>query len=214
MRRILSSLLVTAAAVLLGACSTVRTVDNDVRSFSTLPAVPVGTAYRFERLPSQKEMGAPQEQLEAMAQQALAKVGLQRNDAAAKYSVQIGARVQRDAYAPWETAWPGGFGWNGLYGRDYFVTRSGRVVWSPHPGFGPWGPWPGWNSMDTPYYRREVSVVMRDVATSQIVYETHAAHDGRWSDTGPVLAAMFDAALQGFPQPPSGLRRVDTQIAR
>ncbi|HSV51683.1 MAG TPA: DUF4136 domain-containing protein [Burkholderiaceae bacterium] len=203
MRRALSGILSLAFLLLLGGCAGIRLVDNDVRSFSSLPAVAVGTTYRFERLPSQQTHGAAQEQLEAMAQKALAKVGLQRNDAAPKYSVQIGARMQKDPRAPWDDPWPG---W-GMHGRDHVVTGSGRVVFMPGFGFG-FGRW------ESPYYRREVSVVMRDLATSKVVYETHASHDGRWSDSEAVFPAMFDAALRGFPQPASGPRRVDVEIGR
>lgn len=200
MRRALLGIL-SLAFLLLGGCAGIRLVDNDVRSFSSLPAVPVGTTYRFERLPSQQSHSAAQDQLEAMAQKALAKVGLQRNDTAPKYSVQIGARLQKDPRAPWDDPWPG---W-GMHGRDYIVTASGRVVFMPGLGFGRW---------ESPYYRREVSVIMRDTATSKVVYETHASHDGRWSDSEAVFPAMFDAALRGFPQPPSEPRRVDVEIGR
>ena len=45
-------------------------------------------------------------------------------------------------------------------------------------------------------------------------YETHAAHDGPWLDPDRALGAMFDAALQGFPAPPAGKRRVDILLPR
>ena len=45
-----------------------------------------------------------------------------------------------------------------------------------------------------------------------MVYETHAVNDGPWSDSQAVLPAMFQAALQGFPNPPQGVRRVDIQV--
>jgi hypothetical protein len=182
--------------LLLGGCAGIRLVDNDVRSFSTLPAVPVGTTYRFERLPSQQTLGASQDQLEAMAQKALAKVGLQRDDATAKYSVEIGARLQVDPRAPWDYPYPYPYWGGGWYGPRHFFGGP--------PGFG--------MTWDSPYYRREVSVVMRDLGTGKVVYETRAAHDGRWSDSEVIFPAMFDAALRGFPQPAPGPRRVDVQI--
>lgn len=190
------SAFLTLVLLLLGGCAGIRLVDSDVRSFSSLPAVPVGTTYRFERLPSQQSRGASQDQLEATAQKALAKVGLQRNDTNPKYSVQVGARLQVDPRAPWDDPYPYP-GW-GMYPRGYFFAG---------PGFG----LGGWSS---PYYRREVSVVMREIATAKVVYETHAAHDGRWSDSEVIFPAMFDAALKGFPQPPTGPRRVDVEIGR
>jgi len=46
------------------------------------------------------------------------------------------------------------------------------------------------------------------------VYETHASNDGPWLDNRTVLPAMFEAAMQGFPNPPPGPRRVDIQVGR
>ena len=50
---------------------------------------------------------------------------------------------------------------------------------------------------------------MRDLTTSQVVFETRAVNDGVQSETLAVLSAMLDAALQGFPQPPAGPRRIN-----
>jgi hypothetical protein len=52
-------------------------------------------------------------------------------------------------------------------------------------------------------------VLVRDVASNKVVFESHANNDGPWVDQPQALAAMFDAALQGFPNPPQGPRRVD-----
>ncbi|MCJ0761825.1 DUF4136 domain-containing protein [Variovorax terrae] len=187
-------------AFLLSGCASTLLVDSDVSSFSTLKALPgpAHAAYRFERLPSQQRPGASQDQLEAMAQQALAKVGLRRDDAAPSYSIQIDARVQR-MLPPW--AGPGdGWGRGGPYGYGYW----GRGAYlAPYPRF-----------PESPWYQREVSLVMRDLASNLVVYETRAAHDGPWPDSASILPVMFDAALQGFPTPPTGLRRVDIEIPR
>lgn len=188
-----------SAVLLLGGCASTRLVDSDVRSFSSLPATTTSAVYRFERLPSQQYYGEQQAQVEAMAQQALAKVGLQRNDSAAKYSVQIIAQTQpeiRYDYDPW---WPGwGPGWGpGWRGR-------GAMFW-PH-GF------PAYS--ETRLYKHEVGLLLRDLASSQLVYETHAVHDGLWSDSAAIWPVMFQAALSGFPNPPPGMRRVNIEIPR
>ena len=60
----------------------------------------------------------------------------------------------------------------------------------------------------------EASLVIRRLIDNQVVFETRAKHDGRWSDDEAVLPAMFQAALQGFPNPPRGLRRVTIEIPR
>ncbi len=67
---------------------------------------------------------------------------------------------------------------------------------------------------DTPYYRREVHLLVRRLSDSMLVFETRANHDGRWSDDAAVLPAMFEAALRGFPNPPQGLRRVNIEMPR
>jgi hypothetical protein len=63
-----------------------------------------------------------------------------------------------------------------------------------------------------PLYISEASVLMRDLQTGQIVYDSRARHDGPWHDTENVLAALFVAALQGYPNPPQGVRRVDVPL--
>lgn len=197
MRRAYAAFASFLVIFLLAGCAGVRLVDSDVRSFSTLPALAPGAAsYRFERLPSQQSHSAAQDQLEAVAQKALSKVGLRRDDATPTYSIQVGARLQVDPRAPWDDPWYGGWGMYGYRRGAYFA-----------PGFGTMG----WSS---PYYRREVSILMRELASAKVVYETHASHDGRWSDSDVVFPAMFDAALKGFPQPPQGPRRVDVEIGR
>ena len=51
-------------------------------------------------------------------------------------------------------------------------------------------------------------------AAGAVVFESHASHDGIWPDSEAVLAAMLDAALQGFPTPPAGARQVNIEIPR
>ena len=183
-------------AGLLSGCATTWKVDSEVRTFSSLPAVPPGAAYRFERLPSQQSHGEQQAKLEGIAQQALAKVGMPRNDAAAKYSVQIGARAQRES-SPWEDTWPG---W-GLAGRDYAVTPTGQIVWVQ-----------SFARPELPWFRREVSLIVRELGSNQVVYETHAVHDGRWADSTAVLPAMFEAALSDFPRAAPGVKKVEITV--
>ena len=57
-------------------------------------------------------------------------------------------------------------------------------------------------------------MVMRDLTTQKVVFETRAVHDGVWSDGLAVLPAMLDSALLGFPQPPAGVRRINVEIPR
>jgi len=192
MLRVFSMLLVVVA---LTGCATGFLLDNQVQSFSHLTTLPSPATYRFERTPSQQADPA-QSALEALADPALHRVGLRRDDAAPRFSVQVSARTVRmlSPYAdPWD-AWGGGWGM-GFGGGGVGI------------GFGmPFG------RMESPWYRREVGVVMRDLASNQVVYETRATNTGPWLDNRMVIPAMFDAALQGFPNPPPGPRRVDIQV--
>jgi len=204
-----SFIAVCLVALGLAGCGSMRLVDSDVRSYTTPPLVPVGARYRFERLPSQQDQAdtAEQTQLEAIVQPVLAKAGLQRDDAAAGYSVQISVDVKVDPYAPWDQSsigwWPG---FN--FGRG---VHGGNVWFVNHHSFRGWS---GFGMSELPYYWYQVSLIIRSLNTAQVVYETHAAHDGRWANSQAILPAMFEAALQGFPNPPQGARHIDIEIPR
>ncbi len=191
--------LLVAALVLLAGCSGMRIVDSDVRAFTTHQGVTVPASYRFERMLSQQARGEPQERLEAIVQAELAKVGMRRDDAAARYSVAFELRVARDPRAPWDDP-PY---WGGMY-RSLIVTPGGTILHVPTLPL----------QFDLPYYRREIQLLVRRLSDGQLVFESRAHHDGRWSDDAAVVPAMFEAALSGFPNPPQGLRRVDVQLPR
>ena len=200
MDRLLRLLTLALVAAALAGCATGFKLDNQVQSFSALPALPAQPTFRFERMPSQQ--GDPhQTTLELMADPALHRAGLRRDDASPQYSVQVAGRSQQ-VLSPWAS--PYGWGWGGW--NAGFGGWGGRgAAWGL--GFG--GPWPAWDSY---WFRREVSVIVRELPSNRVVYETSALNDGPWYDSGAVLPAMFDAAMQGFPNPPPGPRRVDIQV--
>ena len=200
MVRIARFVLAAAAAVVLAGCATGYLLDNQVQSFSQLQALPAPATYRFERSLSQQADPA-QHALEALADPALHKAGLRRDDAQPRYAVQVSARTDR-TLSPYADPWDR-WGWGG-FGGGWGVGLSGR-----HFGLGFGGPFP---RTDSYWFHREVSVVVRDLATARVVYETHAINDGPWLDNRSVLPAMFDAAMHGFPNPPPGPRRVDIQV--
>lgn len=202
------------AALLLAGCASVIRIDNQVESFARWQDRPSGTAvpappqvYRFERLPSQQ--GARnQDELETLAEAALGRVGWSRAAEAtpAPWRVQVNASVVRLPRAPWEDPYDvwGPFGYPyGLPGRDYVVTGTGQVIF-----------FPAFPRFETPYYQRAVAIVIREAASGRVVYETRAAHDGRWNSTPSLWTAMIDAALAGFPVPPAGVRQVNIDIPR
>jgi hypothetical protein len=193
------TLAAASAALLLAGCATGYRMDNTVQSFSGLQnGLAAPPTYTFERLPSQANQPS-QEQIEKLADAALFNAGLRRDDASPRYSVQVAARVQR-AVSPWADPWDPWGGWGGS-----FLYGGPRVGWGM--GFG--GPFP---RMDQAWFQREVSVLVRERASGKVVYETRANNEGPWLEPGGALSAMFSAALQGFPNPPAGPRRVDIQL--
>ena len=193
--RLAGAAIVALSALGLSGCATGFLLDNQVQSFSSLQAVPAQPTYRFDRLPSQ-QADAAQVQLEAFADQALHQAGFRRDDAAPRYAVQVTARVQR-MLSPFADPWDR-FGW-GLGGWRF--GRRGGI------GLGL-----GSGTMEPSWFHREVNVIVREIATNKVMYETRAVNDGPWMDSSSVLPAMFQAALQGFPNPPQGPRRVDIQV--
>ena len=206
-----------AGLLLLGGCAGVIRLENDVRSYAdwtpsasgaVMRPVP-GDFYRLEHRPSQRQDPAPQQEaIDTIARDALARAGLRQAPEplpagmpSPRWTVELGARSIRLPYAPWDEPRPWGFSLGIGVGH---VGRHGSI------GLGlPLFPAPA-----VPYYQREVSVVLRDASNGHVVYETSAAHDGPWADNPTIWAALYDAALQGFPQPPSGARRVVTEVPR
>ena len=186
---------------LVGCASGPRIVAAEVRANAAQgpgAALLQAVHYRFEPQPPVAGQPAPA-QIEALAQAALARVGAVRDDANARVSVQAHASV----YAGWTSTWaePSNASIALGFGTGW---RGGGV------GFGFGGPL--WWDDSVPIYISEVSLVMRDLQSGQIVYDTRARHDGTWSNTPAVLAALFAAALQGYPAPPIGPHRVDVPL--
>jgi hypothetical protein len=188
--RPLRPLLLGLAIASLAACSTTRVVEGQVKSFSTLTTVPAPATFQLERLPSQQ--GQEFDTILALAEQSLQRAGLQRDDAAPRLRVQIsvesGSVPRYDPYGPY--GFNGGWSVGGWYGGGFGM----RSIWRMGD--------------PTPLHHRAVGVVMRDAQTQKVVYETSAVHDDVWVQDPEVYGLLFDAALTGFPQPPSGPREV------
>ena len=118
-------------ATLLGGCATHRVVEGAVRSFSQLPATANAQqpmTYRLERLPSQQD--ASFDPILALAEQALARAGLARDDAGGQWVVQLGAQAgftpRRDPFYDGPGWAFGGWGWYG--GRGGWGSGAGCWV--------------------------------------------------------------------------------------
>ncbi len=192
-----------ACVAALGGCASTRLVDSQVVAIANVPATMTlqGARYRFERLPSQAnnpEAGLAEQQ----AEQALAAVGLVRQDTTAQLSVQVGFMGTEYLADPWGRP----YGWGAPYGA---VSIGHGVGWGSGVGFGM-----SMRLPPPPQYRREVSLILRDLRSGQVVYETRAVHDGPWSDSKTIFATLFQAALAHFPNPPASPFRVNIQIPR
>ena len=178
--------------LVLTGCASVRLVDNQVTTFSSWPAMPPGpnTPYRFERLPSQ-QADPGQAELEALTRTALSRVGLADAPATARYSVQVTFStevVERFVDDPFYPYGRPGWMFGGPFGYGFPMTE--RV------------------------YKRNLNLLVRDLASNQVTFESRAVHDGPWRDSFAIVPAMLEAAVQGFPQPPNGTRRVNVEIPR
>jgi hypothetical protein len=206
----------------LAGCAGTLRIDNQVRSFaqwSEASPTPSGSAashpapqppqnFRFDRLPSQQAPGGnlAQDRLESLAAAELQAFGWQlaESGTGAAWRVQVEASTQRLSRAPWEDPWDGYRGYfHAGVGLGTYRSGAGGVIWVPVL------PPPS-----APYFLREVSLVIREAGSGQVVYETRANHEGRWNSTPELWSAMLRAALQGFPNPPAGPRRVDIDIER
>lgn len=198
--------LAAMALTFLTGCASMRLIDSDVVSMAAVPPGMSlqGAKYRFERLPSQvhnPEAGLAEQQ----AQAAMTAVGLVRDDAGASLSVMLGFSGSQYPADPWGR--PLGPGWT-PFGNIAIGSGFGVVLGS-HVGLGM-----GMRFPPPTHYRREVSVIMRDLKSGQVVYETRASHAGPWSDNVPIFATLFQAALANFPNPPAGPRRVNIEVPR
>ena len=204
----------TLSSLLLSGCSSMRVIESQVQTNTQWPTViasqTAGTAkahFRLDRLPADVnnlQAGWAEVELEA----ALAPLGWTRNDIQAQYTIWIGVRAAEFIADPW--------------GRPVRSPWVNRFNFSVGTGYRPHGL--GWGvGMNTGMragfpppsgYAQEVSIIIRDLQTSNVVYQTKAVHEGPWTDHQNIWRAMIAAALQGFPNPPVLNRRVDTSIAR
>ncbi len=192
----LVTLWLAATGTLVG-CATSRVIDSDVQSFPGTPTAVVPSSFSFERLPSQKN-AQNQDALEAMAATALDKRGLKQSAVDPTYRVQLNFQSELLARDPRPGSYPisvgFGFGYGNYDRRDRYGTSSFGLVMQPS------------------WYRNSVHLVLRESTSSSVAYETSASFDGPWSDAGNLFPAVLDAALDGFPNPPSGPRKVVIEL--
>lgn len=180
-------LMLTLSLGFLSGCASLNSFSSQVNSHGTWPADRQPGAYIFERLPSQTatpELATRQTQLEDAARPALAAAGFtEAADASlAKVVVQLASQVQVEARPPLDNFWYpyGRWGWGGFWGPG-----RGGLALGVH--------------MEPPYVQMQVSVLMRDRSTHQVLYETRARHERLGSVDARLYPLLFEAALKDFP---------------
>jgi hypothetical protein len=176
-------------AALLVACAA-PPPQATVQVFAVAPQLPRGTAYRHDRLPSQAYR-PDQAVMESVADTMLARAGLRRDDANPRLSVQVTISQDAVAYAP---AWGGSSVGVGIGGGSWGGGWGGSSV-----GIGMSFPLGGAPS----YPVQRVDVLLRDLPSGQVVFQSQAS-----SNSGVSPANLVEAALRDFPSAPPGTRVV------
>lgn len=206
MPRLVSTLAIVALALVLGGCAAFNNLNNEVSTFGPWPAERKPASFVFERLPSQQAHSERQTELETAARGALEAAGFRAaaDVDGAEYLMQVGARVTSND--PWiynePLFWRGGF----RYGRGFGYSRWGHG-WAPG-----WGPYGGFDY--SPTFEREVALLIRDRKTGKLLYEARASNTGPSTSIDYLMPAMFEAALNGFPNAGPNPRNVTTQISK
>ncbi len=205
-RRLILSALAAASVVAITGCAGPYTVSADVSSYGSWPADRRPGSYAFDRLPSQQqseEAAKRQETLENAAKAALEKAGFKpaADAKSADVLVTLGARITAYDPVPWDD--PLWWRWRG------------RLI-SPRYGYAPG--WGGFGWRHDPFfdrrYDRAVAVLVRDRASGEALFETHASNEGFTAGGESTISTLFDAALAEFPKVEPKSHRVSVQATR
>ncbi len=201
----LKSFALATSVFALGGCAGIGAINSEVSTYGSWPAERKVATYAFERLPSQQEHADEQKLIEESASGALALAGFTPADtpADAQVTVQVGARV-----GTFER-WP--------YADPFWRNVSVGYFYGLHRGIGRWGVgigagYSGWSG--SVGYEREVELFIRDQKTGQLLYEARARNNGASSAIGPLLPAMFSAALKDFPDGGPNPRSVNVEFSK
>ncbi len=200
------------AAVVLTGCAAFNQVGVDVASFGAWPTGRAAGAFAFDRLPSQTDGGPAQDTLEAAAREALERVGFSAATDAARADVlvQVGTRAGRLIDPSGSSiGWGVGIGTGGRSGGRVSGGVNLGFPIGTAPGSLYFGP-PGWPDNYSRDYR-EASLLLIDRPSRKVLLELRARAEGRLSGDA-LLAPLFEAMLQGFPDIAPGTRRVTVPL--
>lgn len=185
----------------LGGCASLNTLSAEVASFGSWPAQRAPGTFAFDRLPSQSARADAQAQMEEAALPALEAAGfsLAPPGAEPQFLVQIGARLTRFDRSAWD---------------DPLWRRGGFGPW--HPATLPPAAWPAWRwpgpYAGLPIYQREVAILIRERASGAPLFEARAFNDSTAPGQRSWFAAMYAAAMSGFPQVQESPTRVSVPL--
>jgi hypothetical protein len=182
-----------ALSLCLSACATTLQLGSEVSAYSQWVETRRPATYAFERSPSQEARGVHRQQIEDAARGALEAMGFTHTCDVnrADVIVHVGARArvtrtrQSSAAARHKATVPGGPTDFSKYHIDY-VTID----------------------------RREVALLIRDRASGQVLYGASASNRGRSIADTAILAAMFEATLEDFPNASLHPRQVAIELGR
>lgn len=204
-RRLILTALAAASVVAITGCAGPYTVSADVSTYGNWPADRKPGSYAFDRLPSQQqsdEAAKRQASLEDAARGALERAGFKPAADAKSADVLVTRAPSVTAYdpVPWDD--PLWWRWRGR-------------LFAPRYGYAGWGGW-GWRQ--DPFfdrrYDRAVALLMRDRATGEALFETHASNEGFTAGSDSTVGTLFDAALAEFPKVEPKSHRVSVQAVR
>lgn len=186
-----------AAVLALAGCASMNSVTSEVASYGEWPTGRAPGTYAIERLPSQKAHESELGLLEPGARHALEQAGFKpAADAAdADVVVQLGGRMTRTDYVPWE---------------DPLWWRWGPHYWH-RPGYY-WRPGWAWPPQYDTQYDQEVALLIRDRRTSTPLYEAHATNASSMRPSQAVVDAMFQAAMKDFPNAVPKAHRISVSL--
>lgn len=190
---------IIALTLFLSACASgPRVIDAEVRTQAAhSPGADILDAMRYRFDQTEGTVGSlSASRVIALAAAALDRVGAVEDTRNPAVGVQVTAQVGNYWYDPLHDV-----------SNPQVSLGLSNYGYGLGVGFG----WPMWNT-PTPIYTAEVSLVMRDLSSGQIVYDTHASREGSWQDVELVLPALFAAALQGFPAPAQVRRQIQVPI--
>jgi hypothetical protein len=208
-------------ALALAGCGTPGVVSQ-VSSHGAWPADREPGLYVFERLPSQQAQPESQARLEAAAEPALLRKGFRRlspplaqapqpgDEPAAEqpeWAIELAASVHLEPrWPPPPGLWPPGWGPRSGLWPGWPLVPQGSV----HATNGAWGLGAAWAwPPEPPWATLQVRLLVRDRRSAQVLYETQASHGRPGGIDESALPLVFEAALEGFPRPPAGLRTVN-----